>query len=505
MLRDGRFQCWREGISECALDLGRRWVSVLVLLLASAQGLAADIDISLGDLEPGQRVTIVYDLLPPEAPLDTQLCNQGSVSGDNFSALVTDDPGLPGIADPSCSALGRLTVIKQVVGGPAAIGAFELRVGETVVEHGVERAFPSGTYQIGELGPPQYAASFSGACDSAGQVSITPGSSQVCTITNTYLANPVETAWVVLSKRVINDDGGDETTSDFLLSLGGTRVDSGQRVARIAGVPLEIGESGPPGYLLSRISGDPACPKSLPGYVTPRVGETIHCTLENDDVAPTVTLIKQIENDDGGSENDPDAFGLSIGGAPIQSGVSMSMTANTPLAVGEAGLAGYGFVDLRGLGCPDELGDSVTLEEGEQLTCTVVNSDLPAEDVPQLTLRKLILENTHPPASPSDFPLLVGGHTVPNGVAREVPANTPLRIDEIQQEGFQFVEIRGEGCPAQLGGEVQLAAKQRATCTIVNTRVPVIPALKARGSLLLTLLLSIGLGMIAALRARGTM
>jgi hypothetical protein len=40
-----------------------------------------------------------------------QVANQGDVSGDNFGAAPTDDPALPGAADPTAIAVAAALVL----------------------------------------------------------------------------------------------------------------------------------------------------------------------------------------------------------------------------------------------------------------------------------------------------------------------------------------------------------------------------------------------------------
>ncbi len=69
---------------------------------ASASVLAAPLDaISIGTLPAGKDVTIVFDVTV-NSPLDVavnSLSNQGTVSGDNFSNVLTDDPDTAAASD----------------------------------------------------------------------------------------------------------------------------------------------------------------------------------------------------------------------------------------------------------------------------------------------------------------------------------------------------------------------------------------------------------------------
>ena len=67
------------------------------------------------------------------------------------------------------------------------------------------------------------------------------------------------------------------------------------------------------------------------------------------------------------------------------SGVTNEYDANVALALDETQLTGYTFVSITGdAKCPAVLGGTVTLDEGDDITCTITNDDV----APQLTLIK---------------------------------------------------------------------------------------------------------------------
>lgn len=95
-------------------------------------------------------------------------------------------------------------------------------------------------------------------------------------------------------------------------------------------------------------------------------------------IPPTITLTKQVINDDGGTAG-PNDFGLTVNGAPVISGEAVAVPSGTPVAINEAGLPGYTFVSISGdAGCPTVLGGTVTLGVGETLHCIITNDDEPA-------------------------------------------------------------------------------------------------------------------------------
>jgi len=90
--------------------------------------------------------------------------------------------------------IGTLTVNKVVVndeGGTKGIGDFSLFVSGYPVTSGVAVNFPGGSYTVTETGNQGYVATFSGDCDSSGNVTIGAGDNKTCTITNDDNPQPV--------------------------------------------------------------------------------------------------------------------------------------------------------------------------------------------------------------------------------------------------------------------------------------------------------------------------
>jgi uncharacterized repeat protein (TIGR01451 family) len=60
-----------------------------------------------GGTFPGQHVVITFDVIVNEStpPTVSEVCNQGTVSGDNLAESATDDPDTGAHADPTCTSL----------------------------------------------------------------------------------------------------------------------------------------------------------------------------------------------------------------------------------------------------------------------------------------------------------------------------------------------------------------------------------------------------------------
>jgi uncharacterized repeat protein (TIGR01451 family) len=68
---------------------------------------AGTVSVNIGTLNPGESVTITFQvtIADPFPAGVTQVSNQGTVSGSNFSNVLTDDPAAPGAADPTVTLI----------------------------------------------------------------------------------------------------------------------------------------------------------------------------------------------------------------------------------------------------------------------------------------------------------------------------------------------------------------------------------------------------------------
>ena len=97
-----------EGIG----DVASAFVERSQIRTAHASG--EPVTVNLGNLDPGQIVTITFDVTidAVQTPAtNAQVCNQGSVSGSNFANIFTDDPDVGGSADPTCTQLAPGTIV----------------------------------------------------------------------------------------------------------------------------------------------------------------------------------------------------------------------------------------------------------------------------------------------------------------------------------------------------------------------------------------------------------
>jgi len=296
-----------------------------------------------------------------------------------------------------------LIIKKEVVndnGGTLAAGAFTLNVtgaspvpaSVTGSEDGAEVAINAGGYSVLETPVDGYVASYSDNCSgtiSAGQV-------RTCTVTN----NDVAPGLTVI-KHVINDNGGDKDAGDFDITVTGTSVDpdsfagseNGTSVALKAGA-FSVTETEVDGYAAT-YSAD--CTGSI------AIGQSKVCTITNNDIQPRLTVIKTVDNDNGGT--------LAAGD------FTMNVTGDTPVPASFAGSAvgtevainagAYEVTELEVAGYAGTFSDDCkgTLEIGDAKTCTVTNSDIQ----PELTVIKHVINDNGGTKTAADFDLGVTG------------------------------------------------------------------------------------------------
>ncbi len=188
-----------------------------------------------------------------------------------------------------------------------------------------------------------------------------------------------EEGQIVVTKVVINDNGGNNTVPDFSLFLDDEIVSNPVTSGVTSTLPVgayTVTETGVRGYQAT-FSGD--CDEE--GNITLVNNETKYCTITNDDLPANITLFKNVINDDGRNVQST-SFKLRIDGSLVQHNTSKAVTSNAPHAITEDGHPHYSFVSMTGTSsygksCPAVLGGTITLDEGETIFCTITNDDKP--------------------------------------------------------------------------------------------------------------------------------
>ncbi len=314
---------------------------------------------------------------------------------------------------------------------------------------------------------------------------VVAGQTQTCTITNNDVAPSL-----TLNKIVNNAFGGDNPESDWTLTanggnagvLSGPGANTNTDVVSGAGFKAgtyALSENGPSGYSASSWTCTGTGTQNG-SNITLAAGQSAVCTITNTAQQPTLTIVKNVTNAFGGTLVASD-FGLKvnntslsfIAGAPGTTTAytaTPSVNANTSYTLSEIDVAGYSEGNWNCTGGTSGVfsGTSVTLDEGENVTCTITNSDI----APIINIIKLALNPYGTALLPDAFSLTLDGQPVSSGVNNPVTAGLHI-VGETQQPGYQFTSFAGQNCTVdQQGTWTALGViGQTTTCTITNTAI----------------------------------
>ncbi|WP_296281491.1 hypothetical protein, partial [Pseudoxanthomonas sp.] len=393
-------------------------------------------------------------------------------------------------------ALPRLTLVKQVVndnGGTALATAWTLTAtgpsttisGATGTAAVTSVAVPAGSYALTETGGPAgyTAATWScvkngGAAVAANTVSLAGGDVATCTITNNDQA-----ATLTLVKTVVNDNGGTATVSDFpLTATGPTTITGVSGTAAVTNASVSAGV-----YTLSEATvagyaaGTWSCTAgTLSGnQLTLANGQSASCSITNNDQAATLTLVKTVINDDGGTATISN-FPLRATGPTTITGVSgTAAVTNASVNAGvyilsEVTAAGY-VAGTWNCTAGTLSGNQLTLSNGQSASCSITNDDEPAI----LNLEKLVDNTGGGTAQGTEWTLSASGPTPISGAgiaSGEVAAGTYTLSESVGPAGYlagQW-ECAVDGIPLVLAGGNQVTIQNGwpVRCSIVNTFQP---------------------------------
>ena len=389
-----------------------------------------------------------------------------------------------------------LTLAKTVTndnGGSATTAAFTLSAAGPTTISGVSGNaavtnvnVQPGVYALSETNVTGYAAS-AWSCTagslSGSNLTVSSGQNITCTINN----NDIQPR-LTLVKTLTNDNGGTATTAAFTLSATGpTNISgvSGAGTVTNAGVnagTYTLSETNVAGYAAGAWS---CTAGTLTGSsLVLTIGQTATCTINNNDIAPVLTLVKTVTNDNGGTATTA-SFTLSAAGPVTISGVSGAATVtNAAVSAGtytlsETTVTGYA---AGAWSCTSGTlsGSSLTLSLGQTATCTINNNDIS----PVLTLVKTVTNDNGGTATTASFTLTATGPTTISGVS----GNTAVTNAAVNAGVYTLSETNVAGYAAGAwsctagslaGSNLTLALGQTATCTINNNDIgPVLTLVK---------------------------
>jgi len=292
--------------------------------------------------------------------------------GDNVTCTITNDDIRP-----------KLKLVKTMnirYGGTATAADFKATVTDaagtsTDMAWDTSTGLPAGTYDADETGPAGYTPSeWTGDCAEDGTITLLPGDEKTCYITNSDVQPKLK-----LVKTMDIKYGGTATAADFKASVKdatGTSAEVPWNTSTgINAGEYDVSETVLKGYSASAWGGDCAGD----GSITLSPGDDKTCTITNSDIQPQLKLVKTMDIQYGGTATATD-FQAAVKDA---SGASTNVAWDTftgfdvgAYDANETGPAGY-TASAWGGDCSED--GAVALLPGDEKTCTITNSDNPAE------------------------------------------------------------------------------------------------------------------------------
>ncbi|HEX3088025.1 MAG TPA: hypothetical protein VHQ23_05175 [Ilumatobacteraceae bacterium] len=287
---------------------------------------------------------------------------------------------------------------------------------------------------------------------------------------------PVDVTSIQAYKLLGDDHGGLIAPEEFQLLLDGQPMEQSIDIPVTPG-PHTVSEADVFGYTLVGIlctdnTGDQI---SDDGDLMVEAGQQILCEVVNDEIAPSITLTKELIEDDGGAAV-PEDFALTVNDVAVAQGMPFTdIMANEVAVVSEEPNPGYTTASIV---CTSDIADSpntTSVEDsssleltpvlGENISCVITNDDV----APTVTITKVVVGS---PRAPGTFQMLLGGLNAAQGVAIPVKANTALAVGEVLDNAYvsnvSCVDI-GDPDMAPLDSPLVLIEGENALCTVTNT------------------------------------
>ena len=318
---------------------------------------------------------------------DTQaICNfdVDDIGGSTVKLVNTCSyPSQAPNSDPSdCVLLPRdafLTIVKTVSpAGSTSSGSFTFKLDDTATGCAPSGAFTcsqlaissTGTHQVSEDLPSDFdftSSSCAGAGDSNGTsgnpitIDARPDDTVTCTFTNTR-----KLGTLVVTKVVTNDNGGNKGCADFSF-----KVDNGSATAFESDCSNSVSVQGGSSHTVTEaaVTGYATSYSNCTNVTVP-AGGSATCTVTNNDQPATLTVVKDLTNDNGGTASCGNfKFTVNAGSETAFEGdCSNELTVNAgTYSVAETAATGYTTTYTN---C-----SSVVIANGGSATCTIHNND----------------------------------------------------------------------------------------------------------------------------------
>lgn len=181
-------------------------------------------------------------------------------------------------------------------------------------------------------------------------------------------------AKLTVIKNLVTNNGGNNIVSDFQLFVDGivtTPVTSGVTTVLVPGNYV-VYETGVEGYE-ANITG--AC--NSDGEVTLVAGDDKTCTITNDDLPSNINLRRVVVNDNPAHANALlSAFKMRVDGILVPHLGSIDVTSNVAHVISQDPVPGYTATISGDAECPALLGGTATLDEGQEIECTITSDEI---------------------------------------------------------------------------------------------------------------------------------
>ncbi len=368
-----------------------------------------------------------------------------------------------------------LTLVKTVVnnnGGTATSANFQGKIDSNEVAWSTAVPLSAGAHTASEAailpgGAGYSAGSWTGDCAANGSITLNLGQNATCYITNDDVAPSL-----TLNKIVSNTHGGTASAIDWMLTANGPSPLSGAGADGtndvVSGPSFQAGT-----YTLSESGGisgysasDWSCTNGITvtnNQITLKTGDTTTCTIINSDIAPIITIIKQVLNPYG-SALAASAFPLFVDGNSVTSGQANTQFNAGSHIVTETQQNGYEFTSFTGDNC--SIVDGVWTAVGYiggTTTCTITNTAIQ----PKLIVKKHVINDNGGTKSADDFQMTVSGTSVSStqfagdedGTTVYLSEGT-YSVDELADNGY--AKTLSKDC----SGSIKIGETK--TCTITN-------------------------------------
>lgn len=393
--------------------------------------------------------------------------------GESYECRIVNDD------EPGTLTLRK--VVRNENGGTATQDAFTPQIDAGDAVWG-DNTVDAGTYTVSERDADGFSHLADGEytlvsieCDGqlTDTVVVANGESAVCVVTNLDVP-----AGLTIVKVVNNNWGGTLEPADFPLTINDEVVDSGELVTLPAG-DYSVSEEQQDGYELTDLTcisdrdGDLEVEDVTSVDVSVGLNEAVVCTFTNRDLPPSLTVLKEVVNDDGGTATEDDFTPVVDDAESTWGSQDTTIDDQTGIAVGdhtigEIGLDGYEMTDIS---CTDEtaLADgedtvTVTLGLGDDVTCTITNDDV----APTVVLRKVVVNDDGGTLTQDDFPV-----TFDDADAAWDEVITTTAGDHTAAEETQPGYIAGDwGGDCDADGSLTAEVGGAYECTITNDDAP---------------------------------